>query len=158
MRILVFSDTHGVSFNMKKFIDKHNDVNHIFFLGDLVKDIEQIKENYKFKNFYIVSGNCDSFSFHKNTDIAIINGVKILFTHGHMFGVKAGLTNLKDAAKQRGCSLALFGHTHRSVTIYDDGVYLVNPGSLTRSREGKNSYAIIDVLPNGIVTSIINTD
>lgn len=155
MRILVISDTHGKHRAIAEIIEKHNDIDHIFFLGDLVKDIEEIKEEYKQKNYYIVSGNCDGFSLYKNTDIGIINGVKILFTHGHSYGVKGGIEKLCEAARARECKLALFGHTHAPLTVYDNGITLVNPGSLTCSRQGPNTYAIVDVLPSGIVTSIL---
>lgn len=158
MRILVISDTHGKVGAIAKVIEKHSDINNIFFLGDLTRDIEAIKEEYKQKNYYIVSGNCDGFSFYKNTDMCIINSVKILFTHGHTYGVKGGIERLCEAARQRECKLVLFGHTHAPLSVYDNGVTVVNPGSLTCSRQGGNTYAIIDVLPSGIVTSIMQTE
>ena len=154
MRILVISDTHGRYGKIADVLEKHSDIDHIFFLGDFVRDIEEIKEQYTNKNYYIVSGNCDGFSLYKNTNVCIINGVKILFTHGHTYGVKGGIEKLCEAARARDCKLALFGHTHAPLTVYDNGITLVNPGSLTCSRNGPDTYAIIDVLPSGIVTSI----
>lgn len=158
MRILVISDTHGKLSTLRNILENHRDIKDIFFLGDLVKDIEAVKDDFPNKTFHIVSGNCDGFSFYKNTDICIINGVKILFTHGHTYGVKGGIDRLCDAARQRSCKLALFGHTHTASTVYDDGLSVVNPGSAGNSRQGANSYAIIDVLPSGIVTSIMKIE
>lgn len=155
MRTLVISDTHGKSNVIRNILLTHNDIKEVFFLGDLVKDIDAVLDEFNDRNFHIVSGNCDGFSFYKNTDMCIIEGVKILFTHGHTYSVKSGLERLCEAARQRECKLALFGHTHTAVTVYDDGLTLVNPGSASCSRDGGNSYAIVDVLESGIVTSIM---
>ena len=81
MRILVISDTHGKVGAIAKVIEKHSDINNIFFLGDLTRDIEAIKEEYKQKNYYIVSGNCDGFSFYKNTAFRTIHFTESFFTN-----------------------------------------------------------------------------
>lgn len=158
MRILVISDSHGNRSGLKEVLLWHTDISHVFFLGDNTSDIDALKDSFKEKTFYIVSGNCDGFSFYKNTDIATIGEVKVFFTHGHHFGVKSGIERLTEAARQRDCRLALFGHTHSALTVYDNGITIVNPGSLGHTRNGSNSYAIIDVLPSGIVTSIMTID
>ncbi|MCQ2454618.1 MAG: metallophosphoesterase [Clostridia bacterium] len=156
MRLLVISDSHKRSSIVDRIIRKEENAKHIFFLGDIVGDIEDLVYEYTDRNFYIVAGNCDYFSDIKAFDFAEISGKKILFSHGHTFGVKSGNTGtLKKIAKENGCDIALYGHTHIANIEYDDGLYLVNPGSCSHSREGAESYAVIDILPSGILPQII---
>ena len=103
-----------------------------------------------------VCGNCDYNSFLPAVGLETVNGVKILYTHGHTYGVKYGTQRLKEAAKNSGCGIALYGHTHISKTVYEDGIWIVNPGSCSSPREGRASYAVIDIEKNGIMPIIIN--
>ena len=155
MRILVISDSHGRARTVEEIIRMQPDAKHIFFLGDVTRDVEDLVYEFNDRQFHIVSGNCDYFSDYPNTDIADIAGIKILFTHGHSYGVKGGTGGLLSAARQRNCTIALYGHTHISKTEYADGVYLVNPGSCACSRSGANSYAVIDIEKGGIMPIII---
>ena len=155
MRILVISDSHGNSYVIDKIISAHRDVKDIFFLGDKTNDIEDFIYMYNDKNFHIVSGNCDFASNYPNTDICTVENKRILFTHGNIFGVKSGTGGIIRAAKERNCDIALFGHTHVPKTEYADGIYIVNPGSCSHSRDGANSYAVIDIVNGGIMPIIV---
>lgn len=156
MRLLVLSDSHKKSGVLDRIIRKEQTAKNIFFLGDVTEDIENLKFEYTDRNFYIVSGNCDYFSSYKTFDFITLKNTKILYTHGHHFGVKSGNYGaLLKFAKENGCQIALYGHTHIASITYEDGVYLVNPGSVSLSREGPVSYAVIDILENGILPQII---
>lgn len=155
MRILVLSDSHGNTAALRKAINAQKEAKHIFFLGDNIRDIESVKDDYPDRTFYSVSGNCDFGSLALTTDIAVIEGRKILFTHGHKFFVKQSTVPLRQAAAQRNIQIALFGHTHIPVTVYEEGVWLVNPGSVSAPREGRPTYAVIDIEQNGIMPIII---
>ncbi len=156
MRILVISDSHKRRAVLDKILDKHPDIHHVFFLGDNASDIEDFEFLYPNKTFYTVCGNCDFGSLLPSVNIEIINGVKILYTHGHTFGVKYGTERLLAAAKQNGSKIVLYGHTHISQILYEDGVYIVNPGSCSQPRDFKKpSYAIVDITEKGIMTNII---
>ncbi len=157
MRIVVISDSHRRADTVEKIIKAQTDANHIFFLGDLTSDIEDLVYEYNDKNFYIVSGNCDFNSSYSYSNIAKIGDVSIFYTHGHSFGVKGGTAHLSAAARERGCKIALYGHTHIPYISYDDGLYIVNPGSCSCSREGPNSYAVIDITEKGIIPIIITS-
>lgn len=156
MRLLVISDSHGKSGVIDRILLSQPKALNVFFLGDKVEDIEDMIYLYPERNFYIVSGNCDFFSSYKSFDFVKLGKHKILFTHGHTFGVKYGsVSALKKAASQNGCDIVLYGHTHIANTEYENGLYIVNPGSCSCSREGSNSYAVIDLLDNGILPQII---
>ncbi len=153
MRFLVLSDSHGNVLALKRAIEAQPDARHIFFLGDCVRDIESIRELYPDRIFHTVQGNCDYNDDNLSVDIANISGVKILFTHGHRYFVKGSLSALKEKAAD--AKIVLYGHTHISKTEYEDGVYYINPGSVSASREGKNSYAVVDITEGGIMPIII---
>ena len=156
MRIIVISDTHGRTALIEKAIEAQPEAKHIFFLGDLVKDVEDLEFLYPSHIFHIVSGNCDRSSVYPSADSLTLAGRKILFTHGHPYWVKSGIGRLKEWAKAENADLVLFGHTHVAKTEYAAGVLFVNPGSPACPREGRSSYAVIDLEANGIMPIIIN--
>lgn len=45
----------------------------------------------------------------------------------------------------------LFGHTHQPLTEYDDGLYMLNPGSL----HGGGTYGVLDITAAGVVMNIV---
>lgn len=155
MRIVVISDSHKRGDKIEKILYAQESASDVFFLGDNAADIEDLQYIFPNKRFHILSGNCDYFSTYPSSDIACIAGKKIFFTHGHTLAVKYGVENLKKSALQNGCDIALYGHTHISNILYEDGIYIVNPGSCSSAREGKESYAVIDIEPNGIMPIII---
>ena len=155
MRIVVISESHRRSGNIRRILDAQQSARHIFFLGDVTGDIEDLIRLYPDKTFHIVSGNCDIFSSYPSSDIANIAGHGIFFTHGHTLGVKYGTERLISAARAAGCDIALYGHTHASKVLYEDGMYVVNPGSCAEPRDGSKSYAVIDIEENGIMPIII---
>ncbi len=155
MRIAVISDSHGRGSVVDSIIRRETEAEAIIFLGDITSDIEDFTYEYTDKKFYIVSGNCDRFSQYPFSDVIKLDDIKIFITHGHTLGVKSSLGNLIAAAKQQDCQLALYGHTHIPNIKYVDGLYIVNPGSCARSREGGNSYAVIDIRDNGILPTIV---
>ncbi len=156
MRITVISDSHRNERTVRGILADREDSKHIFFLGDITADIEDMNLEFSDKNFYIVSGNCDFCSSYPSSDIETVGGKKIFYTHGHTLGVKHGTERLLDTAKSLNCEIALFGHTHTSQILYEDGIYLVNPGSCSQPRDFHKSYAVIDIEENGIMPIIIN--
>lgn len=155
MRIVVISDSHGHGSVVDKIIRRESKAEVVIFLGDVTGDIEDFAYEYTDKKFYIVSGNCDMFSSYPYTSVANLGDVNVFITHGHTLGVKHGLGGLISAARQSECQIALYGHTHVSNIKYEDGLYIVNPGSCARSRDSGNSYAVIDIRENGILPSIV---
>ncbi len=155
MRITVISDSHRRPDTVRKILEQREDSQHVFFLGDVVPDIEDCCHCFPDKQFFVVSGNCDVFSLYPTSGIEHIAGQKVFYTHGHTFGVKHGIDRLLHHAKTAGCSIVLFGHTHVSQIVYENGVTLVNPGSCAQPREGGASYAVIDITQQGIMPILI---
>ena len=144
MRIIVISDTHGNFKTLWDIVDKHqNDAQTIVFLGDGLRELEDVITLYPKLDFKYVAGNCDYASTAKRTDAFWAEGKKILFTHGD------------STARENHADIALFGHTHCGVTEYHDGLYLMNPGSPSCPRNAKSSYGIIDIVPTGIALNLV---
>jgi predicted phosphodiesterase len=57
-------------------------------------------------------------------------------THGHLHGVKNGLSRLLTDAHEHNAQAVLFGHTHEALCYREpDGLWVLNPGSC-RSEDG----------------------
>jgi len=88
-------------------------------------------------------GNCDSevdqmmLEFPCLADYAlVVDGTRKLFcTHGHVFTPDA------PPRLPQG-SLFLSGHTHVKVNEGRDGLWFVNPGSVSLPKDGSHSYAV----------------
>ncbi len=155
MRILVMSDCHGSRRALQTALDAHPDIKQVFYLGDGVRDIEEMMQFYPEKQFNIVSGNCDWNSMYPSYGEKVIEGVRIIYTHGHRYNVKYTTEKLYETALNVGATLVLYGHTHRANSEYRDGVYIVNPGALHGAREGREGYAVIDITAKGIMPSLM---
>lgn len=149
MKIIIFSDSHGSSKNLKKVIDKTLSTTDLYIhLGDGINEFNILRENYPEKGFISVRGNCDTFSSCE-TDETVINfeGYRVLITHGHKYA------NIKGIAKARDADVVLSGHTHKRYYEHDNGLHIFNPGSISRPRDGKSpSYGVMEIR-NGILFS-----
>ena len=65
------------------------------------------------------------------------------------------LTSTTEIAREAGCNIALYGHTHVSFCRYRDGLYVMNPGSPAQPRDGTKSYGIIDITDTGILPYVV---
>ena len=131
MIILVLSDSHSSLSFMRACIDgvKPQTVIH---LGDHFDDGLAMAEEYPQVRFYQVPGNCDKYRMDRmvaETLVEWVCGVKLFMTHGHIHRVKAGLGALIRDARITGAQAVLFGHTHIPYCEYEDGLWIVNPGS-----------------------------
>lgn len=127
MKLLVLSDSHGVISYMRSAIIKEKpDV--VVHLGDCVGDSERLREFFPDIRLLSVKGNNDWIGAPLEV-VFLTDFGKIYMCHGHMLGVKSDLSNLIYTARGRGCSIALYGHTHRQHIEICDGVTVVNPGA-----------------------------
>ncbi len=152
MRILVVSDSHGDLYNFKKAVDMQKSAEVIVHCGDSRGEIDDIALMYPNKAIIAVKGNCDIGSTLNVSETITICGKKFFITHGHLYNAKYTLYNLCCKAREENADILLFGHTHNALSEYDDGLYILNPGSL----HGYDaSYAYIDITDKGIMTNIV---
>ena len=151
MRVIVFSDSHGNYDVLEKIMERHKGDGDVFIhLGDGEREFELLTYVYNDKKLLFVSGNCDWGTDKPDYDIVKLGGKTIFFTHGARFGVKGDLNIAKLFARKNEADILLYGHTHIAETSYDDGLYIMNPGSCGKPREGLPSYGIIDITEVGI--------
>ena len=147
MRILVLSDSHGMPSRILDAVEAHPEAEALIFLGDGERDLDTGESYYhSLPNVRKGAGNCDFSSSLPLLRVVTLGGKKIYCTHGHAEHVKYGTDELLLRARQEGADIVLYGHTHTGVTCYDDGLYIMNPGSI---RDGH--YGMIDIVPGGIM-------
>lgn len=144
MRIIVFSDSHGSTYSLDEALYNIGKFDAIVHLGDIASDVEYLEAVYSDVPIYSVVGNNDFFASGDHEKTITIDGYKIFIAHGHTLGVHIDTERLVKAAKREGASAALFGHTHRAMLEYTDGILILNPGSTSRPRSGKPSFAVIE--------------
>lgn len=152
MRILVVSDTHRDRYALRKAVLEQPGAQVVVHLGDGEEEADLVKNDFPEKMFLQVRGNCDWGSALPPEGFRNIEGKNIFYTHGHLYNVKYGLYEIKSAARGKKADVLLYGHTHEAVTEYEDGLYIMNPGSLNGSC---GTYGTLDITPAGIVMNII---
>jgi putative phosphoesterase len=153
MKIIILSDTHRYAYIFDKLKNIIKDADVLIHLGDNVQDVEVLTDGFEGQVFN-VRGNCDYNTRVSSEKIIELEEKIIFITHGHNYGVKNSLLNLKTKALEIGANIVLYGHTHISEIVYDEGIWIVNPGSPSLSRDGYNSYAVITIENGKICPSI----
>ncbi|MBE6063461.1 MAG: metallophosphoesterase [Clostridium butyricum] len=154
MVIAVISDTHRVKkyINLAKNIIKDADI--LIHLGDNIEDVELLEDGFS-GEVYAVAGNCDFSARYPKEGIIEVNGRKIFYTHGDLYGVKNSINNIY----YRGCELeadvVLFGHTHEQGIEKIDNLILMNPGSVSLPRLKGRYVGIINIDDNGEIDTYL---
>lgn len=155
MKLFVISDTHRQIDKAKEVFARLHDIDCIIHLGDYTADAIRLERELE-TEVISVPGNMDGSSSSDDFKILDTECGKLLLTHGHMDQVKVSPLNLCYRAQEHNCIAALFGHTHRPVYEQANGIYLVNPGSLSRPRDGsQGSYSIVTTTPDGFHCAIV---
>ena len=146
MKILITSDTHGNLNSFEKAVNKEKPFDMLFHCGDVCGDEDMIRY-YAGSPCYLVAGNNDFWGGLPKFIKVKLDKHVIWMTHGHRYGVDFGLDKLYYKGLEEGADIILFGHTHRPVVEENEGVWLVNPGSLTypRTRDQKRTYIVLNI-------------
>lgn len=152
MRILIVSDTHGSLRNFDIVIEREKEIDMLLHLGDVEGD-DDYMEAVMNCPVHIVGGNNDYFSGLPGEIELRIGKYKVFMTHGHGYYVSMDTRRLKQAARARGADIAMYGHTHRPDIDLEDGVKVINPGSLSYPRQSgrQATYIIMEVNTEGEV-------
>ena len=132
MRIAVISDTHDRC--SPKLPARLKDADEIWHLGDVcapqtLEEFEQLGPPVR-----VVMGNCDA-NFAWPMELAL-----------EREGVKFYLTHIPPPHAPAGAQVVLHGHTHSARDEMLNGVRWLNPGAVTRPREGHASFAWLTVV------------
>lgn len=129
MRVLVISDTHGTLTFARRALESRGGITHIIHLGDGMRDLERLMQDYPEISFFGVKGNNDLTNIYPEEMYIELAGRKIFATHGHLYGVRTSVTRLYDKALRLGADTVLFGHTHMKYDKEIDGVRFLNPSA-----------------------------
>lgn len=155
-RILVFSDSHGNKENVSELLSEINNYNKVIFLGDGLSDLNWYR-NYFINKIDVVKGNGDLFMSTAPTELDFtVEGVNIIATHGHLYGVKGGLEKIENKATLLNSHLVLYGHTHKQKISESNGITFLNPGSLSDYFNPK--YAEIEIEEKNFKIYLKNLD
>lgn len=158
MKILIFSDSHGDTYAMRKAMSLHSDAAYAVFLGDGLHDAETVMADYPGTTLIAVRGNCDLYGMDYPTErVFFAKNKKIFLCHGHTVGVKSGLGGLIGTALRENADIALYGHTHvpseTYLSEYARPLYLFNPGSARKDTAGRGHYGILLIEGENILFS-----
>lgn len=161
MKLMFISDIHGSLYWLERALEKAREEkpHTLVFLGDflyhgprnpLPQDYnpQAVADRLNACEFPLaaVRGNCDAevdqmlLHFPMMADYMLIlqEGRKIYATHGHGYS----MDNLPPLSAK---DVFIQGHTHVPVADVKDGVYVLNPGSISLPKENyPNSYGILD--------------
>ena len=161
MKIIVMSDLHGIYSSLRKVINLQRGADLFIFLGDGEHDLKTLFLNAPEleEKFLIIHGNCDTRELfpqaYNELAYALPHGHKIFAAHGHQFQVGFGTERIVKAAQDCHADIVLYGHTHVRDERYEDGIYILNPGSMGLPRDGKKqSYGVLSVSEKGILMNI----
>ena len=159
MRIVVFSDSHGVTRAMEQAIQDQKEAKLFIHLGDGISEFKRLMEQYPTKEYWCVRGNCDYTATEESTITSWVKDVKFMLTHGHHWQVKLDLDDLKIGAEDKEAKVVLYGHTHIAHIEYDNGMHIMNPGSISCPKDFSSpTYGTIDIQGKNIVCNIIKME
>lgn len=150
MRVLIVSDTHGRHGGLDRALQEAGNIDMLIHLGDVEGGetyIDAVADCEK----HIIRGNNDFFSELPREEEFYIGSHKVFITHGHAYYVSLDPEYIREEGKARGAEIIMFGHTHRPFFEDDNGIIVLNPGSLSFPRqEGrKGSYMILEMDQDG---------
>lgn len=176
-KVMILSDSHGKSQNIKSAIDREIP-DMLIHLGDVEDDTEMIRgwlddaaRKYNAESesdaeshsrislpvpAVFIQGNCDTYYGDNLKKIAVfeLRGHRFFCTHGHRQGVSQGPQNLMYSAVENDCDIALYGHTHvpfdDTFESFGSEVRIINPGSISLPRGGSSkSYVMMTFSDDG---------
>ncbi|MCD2348781.1 phosphodiesterase [Clostridium guangxiense] len=161
MKIFFISDIHGSLHYLKKAMENYEKeaADFIVILGDQLyhgarndlpkgynpRGVTELLNKYSEK-IIAVRGNCDSevdemvlnFPIMSTYSTILYNGKRLFLTHGHIYGEN-------NSPKLSNGDVLIYGHTHIPVAKKKDGIFIINPGSISLPKENNpNSYGILE--------------
>ncbi|MDF9824125.1 putative phosphoesterase [Breznakia sp. PF5-3] len=139
MKIVVVSDSHSMVKPLKMILDKHADADYFLHCGDICLPPEE------YPRYITVCGNNDYYDYPMEM-ILNLGKHRLIMFHSHMISYFKREEKMIRKAKNEGCDIVCYGHTHVAYYEIKNGVHILNPGSVYHSRDGRApSYAIMNI-------------
>lgn len=151
MKTMIISDIHGYSKNLKRVIDIFNTTNcqRLLVLGDLLTPGPDYEEVLKMLNsmrycMLCMRGNNDRNIYREDVDFNIIDNYlnirldqnNVFITHGHQF-------NRRNCPFLKKGDILIQGHSHIAWMYQENGMFFINPGSISLPRDHLGGTYII---------------
>lgn len=153
MKVLVFSDSHGNTENMRRAVEEQRP-DCLIHLGDCVRDARLLASQFPALPMHLVRGNCDygCASVPESLELEL-EGVRLFLAHGDRYRVKLGLDSFCNAAHFSGAALGLFGHTHRALWKPFGAMQVLNPGAVGDPL--RPTYGLVEITDGAAVCRIV---
>ena len=143
MKVLIVSDSHGLTAELEKLKERHRvEAELLIHCGD--SELEA--DHPAMMDYVTVRGNCDVDQRYPLEAVKEAGSRRILITHGHHYSVKTDLMKLSYKAREVSADIVCFGHSHflGAEMVYD--TLFINPGSirLPRGRQ-ERTYVILEI-------------
>lgn len=138
IKIVLVSDNHGNPAGLDYVREKHRGADYFIHCGDAELP------TWMLTDFSVVQGNNDGYGQFPSRLIMPVGEHQIYICHGHRDMFFGHFDMLAAKAKEAGCDICFFGHTHIPYDQVIDGVRVINPGSIWHNRDGSAaSYKIV---------------
>ena len=140
MKVIVVSDSHGKVSAIQAVLEQYPQAELFLHCGDIEAEPQQ------YPQLVTVRGNNDIFYDYPEERVVTVGKHRIYVVHSHQFMYSRRVEQLAQKAKSLACDIVCYGHTHIAAYEVVDGVHVLNPGSLWRSRDGRGpSYAVVEL-------------
>ena len=154
-RVGILGDTHSYYASAIKAARQMGDVDVLIHTGDCVRDAQRLSRELQ-RDIVCVQGNCDPMVDEPLTRTISLGGWKLFIAHGHQYAVKFSTERFLLAVKEAGAHIGIYGHTHAPHISYEDGIYLVNPGSTSEPRGSAGpTYAMLHLTDEKVLPQIV---
>ncbi|WP_409302030.1 metallophosphoesterase family protein [Peribacillus sp. SCS-155] len=141
MKVLIVSDSHGLTEELLNVKARHKDCDYLIHCGDS----ELRMDDPAMDGFLAVQGNCDMEPYPTEL-IRDIGEITLYVTHGHLYNVKMTLMNLSYKSEETGANIICFGHSHLAGSEMVDGRLFINPGSMRLPRRiSSKTYILLEL-------------
>lgn len=161
MKLFFISDIHGSLYYLNQALEKFKEENadYLVILGDELyhgarnplpteynpKEVANLLNQYATK-IIAIRGNCDSevdamvLKYPVLADFSTVfwQGKRLFLTHGHLFD-ETHMPPLSEG------DVFLYGHTHVPKAEKQNGITVINPGSITFPKENSpHTYGVLE--------------
>jgi len=160
-KLLALSDTHGSVAALKAVLDwakartpPNDTICAAVFLGDGISDLRRTADaSGFFCEWKLVGGNNDYDVSLPEAAVFDFAENRFFICHGHRHSLYGGCHTLVAAARGANANVALFGHTHVPSRRTENGILLINPGSIGRPRSRIGAtFAVIECIEGELPT------
>ena len=146
MEIIIVSDSHGGLNPLYLITERHPEAAHYLHCGDSEFPL------YDWERFSIVQGNSDSdtYNYEEDVHLTLPTGDHVWVTHGHFYLTRINVNRLIKEAKTFDPlpTIICHGHTHRVDVRQEEGILILNPGSVENPRDGNTrTYIRLEITP-----------